>query len=86
MPSLERLRYPNPPLEELIQEHGEEAVLDELHEMAYHDMADWALEAALKTGSRRGEVVARSAAQIVVNSGSYGEAARAQARRVLGIK
>lgn len=66
--SLHALRQPNAPVEELAKQFGHKLVKDELFEMCYEDMADWALESAIRIGAHD---IARTAAIIVWNSGSY---------------
>lgn len=78
--NLHDLRQPGAPVEELVRRFGRQAVVNELGEMCYEDLAGLALEAAVKIDA---DDVALEAAEIVLNSGSYSEAARAQARTVL---
>lgn len=47
---LHALRQPTAPIEELVREHGRDAVIDEIGEMIYHDMAEWALTHAIAMG------------------------------------
>lgn len=79
---LHALRQPTAPLEDLVREHGRDAVVEEIDEMIHHDMADWALTHALALGH---EPLIRSAATIVNNGGSYPAEAKALARLKLGL-
>lgn len=80
--SLHRLRQRNAPVQELIKEHGLEAVLDELDEMTTHDMANLALECAIQiTDSAAARRIASYAASVVLNSGSYSQESRETARK-----
>lgn len=78
--SLHALRLPNPPVQALVLKHGRQAVLDELEEMCYEDMADAAMSAALTIDESR---VARIAANVVLQ-GTYPEQAQTQAKTFLG--
>ncbi|MFC1702931.1 hypothetical protein ACFLZO_00500 [Patescibacteria group bacterium] len=78
--SLDRLRQPEAPIADLVETHGYEAVTDELDDMCFHDLADLALTAAIKIGN---ETIARTAARIIVNSGSYSQQVRDTAMALL---
>jgi hypothetical protein len=74
------LRQPHPPVQALVVKYGRQAVLEELEEMCYEDMADVAMAAAAAIEEGR---IARLAAEIVLN-GTYPEHAQSQAREILG--
>ncbi len=67
---------------EAVNEHGAEAVRDEIDSMIYGDLAGNALRAANALGYND---LARSAAQVVTNSGCY-DSDKALAARVLGLR
>ena len=77
---LHRLRQSGAPVAALVDINGHDAVAEELFDMCFDDIADLALAAAVQIGETR---VARTAANIVLNTGSYLQQARDQARAFL---
>lgn len=65
-------------LDAAVGKHGREALLDEIGEMVYHDLASAALLLALEL---KDSVLVRLAATVVSNSGGYSEASHKLAEK-----
>ncbi len=84
--NLHSLRQPNAPLQDLVIFFGKDIIIDELFEMCFDNMADWALDLSLKLDiypKTDAYKVARIAASIILNSGSYSSASREAAKKFL---
>lgn len=77
---LHLLRQPNAPVKKLVGTHGLKTIMEELWEMAQHDLADLAFEAAMQIEAKD---VATYAAQVVRSSGSYAPKAKERAHAFL---